>query len=133
MMLLLASIANGQLRHCVTTQQVSLLSRPRFLELGGGGVKYITSPPAKKLEGSAPLAPPPVPAPLHASVSCCLICHLQLSAVVCYVNCSCLMSDTYVTCSCLMPFMSPAAACCCLICHLQLSDVLHICMSPAVV
>ena len=53
MRLLLASIATGQLKKCVSIQQLSLLSRPRFLELGGG-LKYITSPPAKKLEGLSP-------------------------------------------------------------------------------
>ena len=57
MRLLLANIATGQLRHCVSTQQVSLLSRPLFLELRG--LKYITSPPDKKLEGLSPRRPPP--------------------------------------------------------------------------
>ena len=43
-----ANIATGQLRKCVSTQQVSLLSRPRFLELGGGGQYTLRAPPAKK-------------------------------------------------------------------------------------
>ena len=66
MKLLLANIATGQLRHCASTQQVSLFSRPRFLELQG--LKYITSPPPAKNvpQGLIPARTPtpPVPAPL---------------------------------------------------------------------
>ena len=52
MRLLLASIATGQLWKYASIQQLSLLSRPQFLEFGG--LKYITSPPAKELEGLSP-------------------------------------------------------------------------------
>ena len=55
MRLLLASIATGQLRKCASIQQLSLLSRPRFLELGEGAqIPYEPPPPAKKLEGLSP-------------------------------------------------------------------------------
>ena len=67
MRLLLASKVTGQLRKCVEIQQLPLLSRPRFLELGvggGGGLKYITSPPSQKVGGAQPPLVPLVPAPL---------------------------------------------------------------------
>ena len=69
MKLLLASIATGQLRHCVSTQQRSLFRRPRFLELGGSN----TLRAARQKVGRAqpPLAPPPPPPGSRATGTMC--------------------------------------------------------------
>ena len=58
MRLLLAYIAIGQPRYCVSTQQVSLLSRSLFLELGGGGSNTLRVPQAKSWRRSVPASPP---------------------------------------------------------------------------
>ena len=58
----LASIVTGQLRHCViSNQQGSRLSKPRFLELGGGRLNTLRAPPPRQKVGrtQVPLAPRP--------------------------------------------------------------------------